>query len=121
MASSLSQDNRVATLHTPLGENVLVISRLDGGEGISELFEYRIEALSENDALNFDDAIGQHCSVSLTGHDGQERVFDGLLVESQWLGMNDTMFAYRLVLKPWLWIAFLIALAVVFQLLHALQ
>jgi type VI secretion system secreted protein VgrG len=104
MASQLAQDNRVATLKTPLGENVLAVNRFDAGEGLSELFEYRVEALSENGTLDFDDAIGEHCSVTLTDPDGQERIFDGILVETQWLGKTDALFAYRLVLKPWLWL-----------------
>jgi len=38
MASQLSQDDRIAALKTPLGENVLVVTRFDAGEGLSELF-----------------------------------------------------------------------------------
>lgn len=102
----ISQDKRIASLQTPLGDDVLAVSRFDGGEGLSELFEYRIEAVSESDpaSLNFDDAIGQHCSLAILNYSGQERVFDGILVEAQHLGKREGQYVYRLVLKPWLWL-----------------
>jgi type VI secretion system secreted protein VgrG len=107
MVGQLKQDKRIAALRTPLGDNALVISRFDGGEGLSELFEYRIEALSLDPSLNFDDAIGKHCSVSFRTNQGRERHFDGMLSEAQSLGKKlvgtETVYAYRLVLKPWLW------------------
>src|SRR5262249_55306256 len=46
MDSSLKQDTRLGQLTTPLGKDVLVLVRLDATEGLSELFEYQIEALS---------------------------------------------------------------------------
>src|SRR5262245_41064994 len=103
MAPKLSQSKRIASLKTPLGENVLVVTRFDGGEGISELFEYRIEALSEEDNLDFDQAIGQHCTLTFKSYNRGQRLFDGILVEAQWLGVQDAYYAYRIVLKPWLW------------------
>ena len=48
-----------ANSSTPLGENVLVLARFDGTEGLGELFEYRIEALSTKElGIDFDGAIG---------------------------------------------------------------
>ena len=104
MANKLRQDKREAVLSTPLGQDVLAVSRFDAGEGLSDLFEYRVEAVSSEAGLNFDDAIGRHCWVTFKGAGGNNRVFDGLLVEAQWLGLKDPVnHAYRLVLKPWLW------------------
>jgi type VI secretion system secreted protein VgrG len=107
MVGVLKQDKRIAALRTPLGEDALVISRFDGGEGLSELFEYRLEALSLDGKLDFDQGIGQHCTVTFRTHGGRERHFDGILSEAQSLGKKlagkDTIYAYRLVLKSWLW------------------
>src|SRR5688500_9342782 len=101
--ANLSQERRVASLTTPLGENVLVLTRFDAGEGISELFEYRVEAISAT-RVEPDDSVGEHCSVTIRSHNGQDRVFDGLLVETQYLGLRNVFHSYRLVLKPWLWL-----------------
>ena len=101
--SDILQDTRIGILTTPLGKDVLVLTRFDGSEGLSELFEYRIEALSEQEDLNFDPAIGQKCSVTLKTY-GAERVFNGVLVEAEWLGVKNARYAYRLVLRPALWL-----------------
>ncbi|HEX2631951.1 MAG TPA: type VI secretion system tip protein TssI/VgrG, partial [Bradyrhizobium sp.] len=77
-------------------------TRFDGSEGLGELFEYRIEAISEDEDIDFDGAIGRNCSLTLKSY-GSERIFNGVLVEAQWLGMKGVYYAYRLVLRPWLW------------------
>ena len=63
--SKLSQDKRVAEFTTPLGKDELALVRFDGTEGISQLFEYRIEALSDKPDLNFDKGIGRQCSLKI--------------------------------------------------------
>jgi type VI secretion system secreted protein VgrG len=103
------QDNVAVKLSTPFGKDVLVLSRYDAREGISELFEYQIEAMSQKPDLDFDKAIGQHCSISHqvteTGGAAKTRYFDGILVEAQSIGERADLFAYRLVLRPWFWLA----------------
>jgi len=102
MNSPLQQDPRIAKLDTPFGKDVLVLTRFDGHEGLGELFEYRIEALSEQEDLDFDKAIGRACEVTYKSYD-KERVFNGILVEAEWLGPRNYYHGYRLVLRPWLW------------------
>jgi type VI secretion system secreted protein VgrG len=102
MDSKPSQDNRVARLHTPLGTDVLVIERFEGVEGLSELFEYRIEAFSEKE-IDLDKILGQACWVLIQAH-GQERYYHGILTEAQWVGTKQGMESYHLVLRPWLWL-----------------
>lgn len=104
MVRTLSQDKRIAVLETPFGKDVLNIVRLDGTEGVSELFEFRIEALSEKPNLDFNAALGQNCSVTLNTYKEKKRIFNGVLVEAQWIGMRETYHAYRLVLRPWMWL-----------------
>jgi type VI secretion system secreted protein VgrG len=99
----LKQDSRVGELTTPLGKDVLVLVRFDGSEGLSELFEYRFECLSEDADLDFDRAIGQQCTLKLKMYD-KEREYNGILVEAQWVGIRDAYYLYRLVLRPWLWL-----------------
>jgi type VI secretion system secreted protein VgrG len=103
MALKLKQQSRVAELKTPLGKDKLVLTRFDGSEGLSELFTYNIEALSETEDIDFDQALGAKCTVSVKSH-GATRHFNGILVEAQWIGVRDTGFLYRLVLRPWLWL-----------------
>ncbi len=107
--STYTQDTRVGELFTPLGKDVLLLTRFDGSEGVSELFEYRIEAMQPNweqtrEFLNFDEAIGKHCSVSIVTATGDKRWFDGILTEVQCLGTGNRGMMYRLVLRPMLWV-----------------
>ena len=60
MASPYKQDRRPGELHTPLGENELVLRRLDAVEGISELFEYRVLAISHRIEPDFNKIIGRN-------------------------------------------------------------
>jgi type VI secretion system secreted protein VgrG len=112
MSREPSQANRPAILKTPFGDDVLVFHRLDANEGLSELFEYRIEALSEKDNLDFDAALGQQChlEINFVEYKGavvtraKKRYFSGILVEAQWLGVREDLYLYRLTLRPWLWL-----------------
>jgi type VI secretion system secreted protein VgrG len=101
---SLSQDERIGKLTTPLGDNVLALSRFDGGEHLSEPFEFRIEAISEQENVDFSGALGKNATVKLKTADGKDRYFDGVLVEARWAGARGDLFVYQLVLRPWLWL-----------------
>jgi type VI secretion system secreted protein VgrG len=104
MSADLNQSQRTAKLKTPLGEDVLALVRFEGTEGLGELFEYHIEALSKEESIDFDKAIGQSCTVKLDAFNGKERIYDGILTEARWIGKKLDYFHYRLVLRPWLWL-----------------
>ena len=103
MGQVLTQDTRICELTTPLGKDVLVFVSLEATEGLSELFEYHIECLSEEADIDFDKAIGQQCTLKIKMY-GKERQFSGILVEARWLGSKDTYYSYRILLRPWLWL-----------------
>lgn len=102
--AGLDQKNRLAQLRTPLGENALVLSRFHAEEGMSEPFEVIIDALSEEEDVDFDPIIGRNCLISLNTYDNRKRYFNGLLVEARWSGIRDGLYSYALVLRPWLWL-----------------
>ena len=99
-----SQSSRVAELTTPLGKDVLVLVRFEGAEALGELFEYHVEALSTQENIDFDKALGQGCALRLDTYEGKKRNFHGILVEAQWVGKLDYLYRYKLVLRPWLWL-----------------
>ena len=104
MADKLTQSERVAEFKTPLGEDVLVLVRFNGTEGLGELFEYHIEALSEQENIDFDKALGQGCTLKLKAYQGKERTYNGILTHVQWIGKTTSWYRYRLVLRPWLFL-----------------
>jgi len=103
MNSALRQTAHISKLDTPFGDDVLVIQEFSGQEGLGEMFEYRIDALSENKDLDFDQALGKKCQVTHHAYE-KKRIFNGYLVEAEWLGMKENLYAYRLILRPWLWL-----------------
>ncbi|WP_294541197.1 type VI secretion system tip protein TssI/VgrG [uncultured Rhodoblastus sp.] len=102
--SQLLQENRPGEFNSPLGKDKLSLTRFDGSEGIGELFEYRVEAVSSQDNIDFDSALGHNCCVTLKTKSGPDRHFNGVLVEAQWVGSTEDLFIYRMVLRPWLWL-----------------
>jgi uncharacterized protein involved in type VI secretion and phage assembly len=73
MGEELSQDKRIASLTTPLGKDKLVLTTFDGTEGLSQLFEFCIDALSKDDNINFDKALGRSCCVCMKLGEGPNR------------------------------------------------
>jgi len=104
MAKKLEQERRIAKLTTPLGTDVLAVSEFHGSEGLSELFQISIEALSEREDIDFNTVIGQACTLTLHNFDGAQRHFNGILSEAEWHGKRDDVFVYRLTLRPWTWL-----------------
>src|SRR5271165_6347463 len=104
MADPLSQDERAGKLTTPFGDDVLVLSRIHTVETLSELFEFRIEALSLQANLDFNSALGVGCTIVLKTVDNLERYFNGLMTEARWAGGREDLYAYEIVLRPWFWL-----------------
>lgn len=104
MADKPKQSERVAELKTPLGDDKLVLVKLEGTERLGDLFEFNVEALSQEENIDFDKALGQGCTLKLKAYDSKERIFHGIMTQAQWVGKNEDLYRYRLVLRPWLWL-----------------
>ncbi|MEM9224671.1 MAG: type VI secretion system tip protein TssI/VgrG [Pseudomonadota bacterium] len=103
MAEGPKQTERVVVLKTSLPEEMLSAVRFDGVEGLSELFEFTIEAVGERKQIDFNSLIGNNCAVTIKGKTA-DRLFNGILVQADHLGASTSLNTYRLVLKPWLWL-----------------
>lgn len=106
----ITQDERFIAITTPLGKDVLLLSGFSGEEGISRLFSYELQLLSENHNIAFKDIIGKGVAVAIVGADGEPRTFHGLISNfSQSGGSGDdagtTKFShYSATLVPWFWL-----------------
>src|SRR5262245_1129655 len=100
----ITQDKRVASLETALGKDKLGLTRFEITEGLSELFEWHLEAISEKDEeISFDQAIGKSCSITVKTYD-TERLFHGILAEARWVGNKGRYKVFKLEVVPWLWL-----------------
>ena len=106
MPERLTQRDRFARLTTPLGQDVLVLMKLDGTEAISENFEWRLSCLlnAEEDAVDPKEIIGKPCHVELDASDGSVRCFHGLCTEVRFRGWRGEYMYYQLSLRPWTWL-----------------
>ena len=104
MNALFSQTDRRARLTTVLGPDALVLLRLDGTEELSGDFEWRIEALSDDPALDLHALLGTHATAAVEMMGGT-RQLDGIVCEAAHAGSTENGNRYDLVLRPWLHIA----------------
>ena len=61
-----TQANRPLTIKTPLGQDVLLLTRFRGCEAISQLFNFQVHLLTEAaNEIQFDRILGQNVTVEL--------------------------------------------------------
>lgn len=103
-----TQDNRLIAIDTPLGKDALLLSAIQGNEGISTPFSFELDLLSANNSIKFKDIIGRNVTVSIVLADGKKRYFNGLISRfAQGPGEDggDIRFAsYSATMVPWLWL-----------------
>ncbi|WP_299684133.1 type VI secretion system tip protein TssI/VgrG [uncultured Tateyamaria sp.] len=104
MNASFSQSERRASLTTALGGNALVMLRMDGVETLSRPFEWRVEALADDAAIDLNQLLGTHATVEIEMSEGK-RYYDGIVCEATNGGIADGGAHYHLVLRPWMHVA----------------
>ncbi len=104
MADPPTQDQRVGKLATHLGKDKLVLTGFECVEAMGELFEMRVEALSPDLNINFNEILGRNASIHLETVDKIGRDFSGVVTEARVLGPRGDLYGYALTLRPWLWL-----------------
>jgi type VI secretion system secreted protein VgrG len=98
-----TQDNRLLSLATPLGKDVLLLAGLQGHEAMSRLFSFHLDLLSEGPPIDFAKIIGQKVTISLTCFDGTPRYFNGIVNHFAQSGKDKTFTKYEMQVVPWTW------------------
>ena len=92
------------SITTPLGEDVLVLQKLAGQEGISQLFNFQLELASEKSPpLRLESLIGQNVTVNMMLADGSKRYFNGFVSQFAQTGQDSQFTYYQAEMVPWLW------------------
>ncbi|HUF05718.1 MAG TPA: type VI secretion system tip protein TssI/VgrG [Aridibacter sp.] len=95
------QEERLMKVFTPLGEDYLLINKFTAKEAVSELFEYELELLHEEEEgedrsptdVDPTQILGKGVAVSIQQQDGTQRIFSGM-VSSFSRGHRRTRFTY---------------------------
>src|SRR5215469_6666949 len=105
--ADFTQDNKlIAILHTPLGDNDLLLRGFTGEEGISRLFRFRLDLLSEKerDDIAFKKIIGQKVTIRVNAPNSDEkRYFNGFVSRFGESKSHDQFAHYQMEVVPWLW------------------
>jgi type VI secretion system secreted protein VgrG len=102
--STYTQDNRLIRFHTPLGPDVLLLQSFTGTEGISRLFKFEVELLSENGKIVFSDIVGNAATISVYLAHGSPRYFNGLVSRFRQADADGNFFHYTAEIVPTLWL-----------------
>jgi type VI secretion system secreted protein VgrG len=100
---SRTQSTRQADLITPLGPDELLFHQMVAHEGMSQLFEYDLVVLSDDENIVLSDLVGQHSHVELELPNDATRFFCGHVTRFSFLGYQGNLAKYMVKLRPWLW------------------
>jgi type VI secretion system secreted protein VgrG len=91
------------SITTPLGKDALVLQKFTGQEGISQLFNFQLELVSEKAPVELESIVGQNVTVILTQGDGSKRHFNGFVSKFTETGRDSQFTHYQAEVVPWLW------------------
>ncbi len=98
-----TQKNRRISITTPLGEDKLLLRSISGSDAISQPFQYHLELLSEDDAIDFKSIVGQRVTVKLLLADASPRYFNGFISRFSQGARDGVLTSYHAEMVPWLW------------------
>ena len=100
---TLQQDPRSLAVATPLGEDVLVLTRFEAREEISRLFSLQLEMVSERTSIEPSVIVGQNVTVAIKTDTETKRYFNGYVKRftTGYDEKNKTVFRAEVV--PWTW------------------
>ncbi len=97
-------ENRFLFLETPLGPDKLLLESYSGQEGISQLFSFQLELLSEDHRIDFGGLLGQKVHFGVAGPEGStRRHIHGIVTSFAQLPSRERFARYRAVVSPSLW------------------
>ncbi|HBB94878.1 MAG TPA: type VI secretion system tip protein VgrG [Blastocatellia bacterium] len=104
MSAVYIQDNLKLQIATPLGPNKLLLRSLRGEEHISGLFQFNLEMVSEDNALDFQGIVGKAVTVTLSLGDNTKHYFNGIVGRFVQEETNVRLTRYHAEIHPWLWL-----------------
>jgi type VI secretion system secreted protein VgrG len=99
-----AQEGRFITLETSLGKDVLLLESFTGVEGVSRLFRFHLDLLSERGDIDGSDLIGRPVAVAVTQADGPPRYINGLVSRFGQAESDPRLTRYSMEIVPWLWL-----------------
>jgi type VI secretion system secreted protein VgrG len=103
MADKPTQEYREVEIETPLGKDVLLLTRMSGAEGLGRPFEFHLELTSDDDQIIAADIVGQNVTIRLDLFAGRTRYFNGYVSRFSQAPTSGQQARYNATVVPWLW------------------
>jgi type VI secretion system secreted protein VgrG len=87
---------------SPLGPGVFQLQSCRYRESLGQPFPFDLELQSDDTAIDLDGLLGRPLTVGVTGLDGEDRLFSGLVRSVEQGGAEDQAGLYRLAVVPWI-------------------
>lgn len=81
----------------------MLLQSFSGTEGISRLFEFQLNLLSENRQITFDDLVAKQVTIRIRLADDTERYINGYVSRFGQSGSDSRFAHYHMEVVPWLW------------------
>jgi type VI secretion system secreted protein VgrG len=104
--ATYTQSERPLEITTPLGKDVLLLTKFKGHETISQLFHFELEMHAEiSSVVKFEKILGQAVTIRMDLTNGEKRYWNGIVSKFSQAGRNDRGFGkFRAEIVPALWI-----------------
>jgi type VI secretion system secreted protein VgrG len=99
----LSQAHRKIKFHSPLGDDVLLVTSFAGREEISRLFRFQLSMISEKTDIEAKDIVGKKVSFTVDRDESTVRHFSGFVSRFSAGDEEEGRRNYRAEVVPWLW------------------
>lgn len=98
-----TQAHRKIQVFTALPEDTLLFYQMQGKEGLSELFEFKLELLSEKPDIEPESLLGESITIQMELDGGGWRYFNGYVSRFGHCGIVEEYYHYYTEVRPWLW------------------
>lgn len=103
-SSLFTQESRHLRVQSGLGNDVLLLRRFGGVEGLSRLFHFELDLLSHNGAIKPQDIVGDNISICIEPEGQSQRFFNGFVKSFQYGGLEKRgLYSYKAEVVPWFW------------------
>lgn len=105
-----TQKGRILSIQTSLGEDYLLLNKVNATEKISELYQLEVEIIHDSEKQintphipELNSVLGQAATISLNQRDGGSRYFNGIFKSLKLTGRTDSYSFYQASLVPQVW------------------
>ncbi len=98
-----TQEQRLMSIKSPLGKDTLLLHSFSGHEGLSQLFHFSADFLSENHSISFKDIVGKQVTLQIHHQGDDQRYWNGFVSRFAFVGGDNRFSYYRAEIVPWVW------------------